>query len=92
MAEQPMMSDVASSSNSSSMASCKKYDVFLSFGGEDTRMNFTSHLHEALKQKKSLVGIEENYEEIGSLLRPPLLLLCMHNFLLSSKVVASSQM
>ena len=63
MAEQPMMSDVASSSNSSSMASCKKYDVFLSFRGEDTRMNFTSHLHEALKQKKVKTYIDYQLEK-----------------------------
>uniref|UniRef100_A0A7N2N8D6 ADP-ribosyl cyclase/cyclic ADP-ribose hydrolase n=1 Tax=Quercus lobata TaxID=97700 RepID=A0A7N2N8D6_QUELO len=28
-----------------------KYDVFLSFRGEDTRRNFTDHLYAALKQK-----------------------------------------
>jgi len=63
MAEQPMMSDVASSSNSSSVASSKKYDVFLSFRGEDTRMNFTSHLYEALKQKKVETYIDYRLEK-----------------------------
>ena len=28
-----------------------KYDVFLSFRGEDTRTNFTDHLYVALKRK-----------------------------------------
>ncbi|KAK7343086.1 hypothetical protein VNO80_26049 [Phaseolus coccineus] len=63
MSEQSMMSDVASSSNSSSMASRKKYDVFLSFRGEDTRMNFTSHLHEALKQKNVETYIDYQLEK-----------------------------
>ncbi|GJZ92499.1 TMV resistance protein N-like protein [Tanacetum coccineum] len=44
---------MASSSNSSADKSYK-YDVFLSFRGEDTRNNFVGHLYHALKQE----GIE----------------------------------
>ncbi|KAK4278262.1 hypothetical protein QN277_016129 [Acacia crassicarpa] len=40
-----------SSANSSSR-SPKKYDVFISFRGEDTRFNFTSHLHDALQKSQ----------------------------------------
>ncbi|XP_059455226.1 TMV resistance protein N-like [Corylus avellana] len=39
---------VASSSSSTSRW---RYDVFLSFRGEDTRLNFTAHLHKALDRK-----------------------------------------
>ncbi|XP_054782076.1 disease resistance protein RPV1-like [Prosopis cineraria] len=52
----------AASSTYSSSFSCpssqKKYDVFLSFRGEDTRRSFTSHLHTAL----CLRGIETYIE------------------------------
>ncbi|KAM6555137.1 hypothetical protein CsatB_015899 [Cannabis sativa] len=37
----------------------KKYDVFISFRGEDTRANITSHLHKALKDG----GIETYFDE-----------------------------
>ncbi|XP_060973811.1 disease resistance protein RPV1-like [Cannabis sativa] len=37
----------------------KKYDVFISFRGEDTRANFTSHLHKKLKDG----GIETYIDE-----------------------------
>ncbi|PWA53694.1 toll/interleukin-1 receptor (TIR) domain-containing protein [Artemisia annua] len=39
------------STSSSSIQKSFKYDVFLSFRGEDTRKNFVDHLYYALKQK-----------------------------------------
>ncbi|CAH1421454.1 unnamed protein product [Lactuca virosa] len=39
------------SSSTSSIHKSFKYDVFLSFRGEDTRTNFVDHLYQALKQK-----------------------------------------
>ena len=38
-------------SAASSPISPKRYDVFISFRGEDIRTNFTSHLHAAFKEK-----------------------------------------
>ncbi|CAL2279846.1 unnamed protein product [Prunus armeniaca] len=53
-------SSSSSSSSSSSAAAAdtdipppqEKYDVFISFRGEDTRLTFTSHLYDALCRKK----------------------------------------
>ncbi|PWA88786.1 disease resistance protein (TIR-NBS-LRR class) [Artemisia annua] len=39
------------STSGSSIQNSFKYDVFLSFRGEDTRKNFVDHLYHALKQK-----------------------------------------
>ncbi|KAJ4831152.1 hypothetical protein Tsubulata_000691 [Turnera subulata] len=66
--------DVASSSSSSSSSIFQgKYDVFLSFRGEDTRNNFTSHLYTSLRRKQIQTFIDNNLrrgEEISpSLLR-----------------------
>nr|XP_028959299.1 TMV resistance protein N-like [Malus domestica] len=46
----------------------EKYDVFISFRGEDTRLGITSHLHAALLQKKIETYIDNRLqrgEEIG---------------------------
>ncbi|XP_044506093.1 disease resistance-like protein DSC1 [Mangifera indica] len=56
---------MASSSNNPD----EEYDVFLSFRGEDTRNNFTSHLDAALRHKKIQTFIDdelERGEEISS--------------------------
>lgn len=44
--------------------SLKRFDVFISFRGEDTRRNFTSHLYEALS-KRVLTFIDDNELEKG---------------------------
>ncbi|XP_024200012.1 disease resistance protein RML1A-like [Rosa chinensis] len=50
----------------------KKYDVFLSFRGEDTRNTFTSHLHEALCRNKIQTYIDYKLER-GDEISPALL-------------------
>ena len=50
-----------------------KYDVFLSFRGEDTRHNFTDHLYEAFKQKGILTFRDSEKLELGESISPKLL-------------------
>ncbi|XP_050145761.1 disease resistance protein RPV1-like isoform X7 [Malus sylvestris] len=62
--------DIASSSSSAAdnPPRREKYDVFISFRGEDTRLGITSHLHAALLQKKFETYIDNRLqrgEEIG---------------------------
>ncbi|XP_031280615.1 disease resistance protein RPP2B-like [Pistacia vera] len=49
----------SSSSSSSSTTPKLKYKVFLSFRGEDTRENFTSHLYAALRQQNIPTFIDD---------------------------------
>ncbi|KAK9944843.1 hypothetical protein M0R45_010391 [Rubus argutus] len=59
---------VASSPADADVRPQQKYDVFLSFRGEDTRHKFTSHLHAALGRKKIYTYIDyrlERGDEIG---------------------------
>ncbi|CAK7322480.1 unnamed protein product [Dovyalis caffra] len=48
------------SSSTSTPIPPKKYDVFLSFRGEDTRCGFTSHLYHALNQNKKIPTFIDN--------------------------------
>lgn len=57
---------------SSSSSPQEKYDVFLSFRGEDTRNNFTSHLYVALCQKKINTFIDNELKR-GDQISPSLL-------------------
>ncbi|KAM5551659.1 hypothetical protein ABKV19_026486 [Rosa sericea] len=50
-----------------------KYDVFLSFRGEDTRNTFTGRLYYALKQKGILTFMDDAELEKGKSIRPELL-------------------
>ncbi|KAL5552565.1 hypothetical protein UlMin_039966 [Ulmus minor] len=50
---------VASSSSSGVDPSQREYDVFISFRGEDTRHNFTSHLYSALHRNQIKAYIDE---------------------------------
>ncbi|KAH9725277.1 Disease resistance-like protein DSC1 [Citrus sinensis] len=57
----------------SSSSSCCKFDVFLSFRGEDTRDNFTSHLYAALCRKKIKTFIDDEELRRGDDISPALL-------------------
>ncbi|KDO40203.1 hypothetical protein CISIN_1g047667mg [Citrus sinensis] len=50
-----------------------KYDVFLSFRGEDTRKSFTGHLYAALKNKGIYVFRDDKELEKGGSISPELL-------------------
>ncbi|KAL4598048.1 hypothetical protein ACB092_11G030900 [Castanea dentata] len=65
-----------STSSSSSISSSTpqwKYEVFLSFRGEDTRNRFTDHLYVALKQKGILTFRDEEKLETGKSISSELL-------------------
>ncbi|CAN6544942.1 unnamed protein product [Malus baccata var. baccata] len=68
--------DIASSSSSVAAPAddddTKKYDVFISFRGEDTRRTFTSHLHAALLEKKITTYIDDELKR-GDEIAPALL-------------------
>ncbi|KAL9437581.1 hypothetical protein AB3S75_023447 [Citrus x aurantiifolia] len=49
-----------------------KYDVCLSFRGEDTRKNFTDHLYAALDQKGIIVFRDDKELETGESISPGL--------------------
>ncbi|ESR55388.1 hypothetical protein CICLE_v10018528mg [Citrus x clementina] len=63
----------SSSSTAYSSSSSCKYDVFLSFRGEDTRDNFTSHLYAALCRKKIKTFIDDEELRRGDEISPALL-------------------
>ncbi|KAK8329857.1 hypothetical protein V6Z12_A11G353800 [Gossypium hirsutum] len=56
----------------SSSISKKKYDVFLSFRGEDTRNNFTDHLYDALKRSGIVTFRDDPKLEAGEEIAPEL--------------------
>ncbi|XVF04212.1 hypothetical protein REPUB_Repub05bG0062900 [Reevesia pubescens] len=58
---------------SSSSSTRHKYAVFLSFRGEDTRKNFTDHLHAALKWSGIVTFRDDQRLEAGEEIAPELL-------------------
>ncbi|XP_062014527.1 disease resistance protein RUN1-like [Rosa rugosa] len=63
---------MAAASSCSHIIPREKHDVFLSFRGEDTRNTFTSHLYDALCQKKIQTYIDYKLER-GDEIAPALL-------------------
>ncbi|KAJ0809794.1 putative TIR domain, P-loop containing nucleoside triphosphate hydrolase [Helianthus annuus] len=59
-------------SEESSSSSTYKFDVFLSFRGEDTRNNFTDHLLKALKEATIETFFDDEEIQIGEFLKPEL--------------------
>ena len=67
------MSPVADGSSSHSTMNKLKYDVFISFRGEDTRSNITSLVHSALSREKIKAFIDEEDLKKGNEISPTLL-------------------
>ena len=63
----------SSFSSSSSSSSPWKYDIFLSFRGEDTCKNFTNHLYFGLKQKGIFNFRDDEKLKQGTFIAPTLL-------------------
>jgi len=63
----------SSSSSFSSSTPQWKYDVFLSFRGEDTRNGFIDYLYASLKQKGIVTFRDEEKLERGKSISPELL-------------------
>ncbi|PPR82623.1 hypothetical protein GOBAR_AA38088 [Gossypium barbadense] len=59
--------------STSSSISRKKYDVFLSFRGEDTRKSFTDHLYDALNRTGIVTFRDDPKLEAGEEIAPELL-------------------
>ena len=73
MALLPSSSLSSSSSTSSSSSKRWKFDVFLSFRGEDTRKTFTNHLYTGLKQKGISVFRDDEKLKQRTFIAPELL-------------------
>ncbi|PPR85143.1 hypothetical protein GOBAR_AA35546 [Gossypium barbadense] len=63
---------ISSLPSTSSSNSRKKYDVFLSFRGEDTRTNFTDHLYDALSRSRIVTFRDDPKLEAGEEIAPEL--------------------
>ena len=66
------MAFIQSSSSPSSSFECK-YDVFLSFGDEDTHTKFTDHIYSALKRKGISTFRDNEKLKQGTFIAPELL-------------------
>ena len=73
MALMDMKTDSLAFPNSSSSTARRKYDVFLSFRGEDTRYKFMGHLYQALIQKGIVTFKDDEKLERGKSISPELL-------------------
>lgn len=67
-----VINELLQESSSSSLTHDYKYDVFLSFRGEDTRLNFTDHLHKALLDANMDTFLDDEEIESGQALKPEL--------------------
>ncbi|KAK8698597.1 hypothetical protein V6N13_114709 [Hibiscus sabdariffa] len=63
---------MSSTPSTSSSISRKKYDVFLSFRGEDTRKNFTDHLYNALNRSGIVTFRDDSKLDVGVEIPPQL--------------------
>ncbi|GJV20757.1 gypsy type transposase [Tanacetum coccineum] len=72
------MVKISEASSSCSPSNDKKYDVFLSFRGEDTRLAFTSHLHKALKDANLRTFFDDEEIDTGWCLNELALILEQH--------------